>query len=207
MRPKIVIAVVTLGALALAALFCVRQTSNASAKNSQPQPISAIAPQSNAISAVAVTQAVEQTAVPAKKRVQAEARQTTSSEDAHKDYVEQRSSQLMELAMTDDPASLETILSELTNRDPEIRKAALEAAIQFGSRDAIPKLADAASQTDDPNEKAAIADAIEFLKLPSWTEVKAQSAKPLANNPPAETKPAHKGAWGKRVLAVPPGNQ
>ena len=30
----------------------------------------------------------------------------------------------MDIAMTDDPANLDTILSELTNRDPEIRKAA-----------------------------------------------------------------------------------
>jgi len=68
----------------------------------------------------------------------------------------------MDVAMTDDRANLDIILSELNNRDPEIRKAALEATIQFGSRDAIPKMADAASQTDDPSEKAAIADAIEF---------------------------------------------
>ncbi len=76
--------------------------------------------------------------------------------------------------MNDDAASLNQILSELANRDPRIRKAALEATIQFGSRDAIPKLTDAATQTDDPREKAAITDAIEFLKLPSLTEVMQQ---------------------------------
>ena len=81
----------------------------------------------------------------------------------------------MELAMNDDSTSLDTILSELTNRDPEIRKGALEATIQFGSRDAIPKMLDAASQTDDPREKAEIAEAIEFLKLPSLTETLAQT--------------------------------
>src|ERR1051325_4278405 len=53
----------------------------------------------------------------------------------HKAYVESRTDELMDLAMTDDPASLDTILSELTNRDPDIRKAALQASIQFGSRD------------------------------------------------------------------------
>src|SRR5258708_8468865 len=70
------------------------------------------------------------------------------------DYVESRVDELMELAMNDDSASLDTILSELTNRDPKIRKGALEATIQFGSRDAIPRMLDAASQTDDPREKA-----------------------------------------------------
>jgi HEAT repeat protein len=92
-------------------------------------------------------------------------------EEKQRAYVEARSSELMGLAMNDDSDSLHTILSELTNREPEIRKAAVQAAVQFGSRDAIPALMDAALQTDDPHEKAAIADAIEFLKLPSLTEV------------------------------------
>jgi len=81
----------------------------------------------------------------------------------------------MELSMNDDSSSLETILGELTNRDPQIRKGALDAAIQFGSRDAIPKMLDAASQTDDPREKAEIVDAIEFLKIPSLTETITQT--------------------------------
>jgi len=93
----------------------------------------------------------------------------------HKAYVESRVDELMGLAMNDDSTSLDTILSELTNRDPEIRKGALEATIQFGSRDAIPKMLDAALQTDDPREKAEIADAIEFLKMPSLTETLAQT--------------------------------
>src|SRR4029077_1299827 len=117
-----------------------------------------------------------------KNATQSETQPTNSSEDAHQAYVEQRSAQLMDIAMTDDRPTPDPILSELSNRDPEIRKAALEAAIQFGSRDAIPKLADAISQTDDPNEKAAIADALEFLKLPSLTEIRAQSSsQPIAN--------------------------
>ena len=81
----------------------------------------------------------------------------------------------MDLAMADDSDSLNTILSELTNRDPQIRKAALEACVQFGSRDAIPRLSDVVSQTDDPKEKAEIVEAIEFLKLPSATELIAQN--------------------------------
>ena len=110
--------------------------------------------------------------------------------------------------MTDDRANLDTILSELSNRDPEIRKAALEATIQFGSRDAIPKLADAVSQTDDPNEKAAIADAIEFLKLPSLTEIHAQSSsQPAANNATAAPKPARRATLARRVQSAPPPNQ
>jgi len=96
-------------------------------------------------------------------------------ETEHETYVSERVTRLQELAMEDDSASLEIILSELNNRDPEIREAARESAVQFGSRDAIPKLADAALQTDDAHEKAALLDAIEFLKLPSLSEVEAQS--------------------------------
>jgi HEAT repeat protein len=95
--------------------------------------------------------------------------------------VEKRTADLLELGMQDDPASLDIILSELTNRDPEIRKAALEATIQFRSRDAIPQLMDAATQTDDLHEKAAIAEAIDFLKLPSISEAMEQSASAPAN--------------------------
>jgi len=88
----------------------------------------------------------------------------------HETYVEKRVAELQDLAMDDDPKSLQVILSELTNRDPEIRQAAVDAAVQFGSRDAIPKLTDAASQTDNAAERAAILEAAEFLKLPSYRE-------------------------------------
>ena len=90
----------------------------------------------------------------------------------------------MELASQDGPASLDIVLSELTNRDPEIRKAALEATLQVRSREAIPRLMEAAEQTDDPREKAAIADAIEFLKLPTLAEVTDQMAERETNAPP-----------------------
>lgn len=99
-----------------------------------------------------------------------------SGEAREQAYVENRISELMDLAMDDQPASLQTILGELTNREPQIRHAAVEAAMQFGSRDAIPKLKEAADQTDDLREKAAIAEAIEFLNLPSPAEVAALRA-------------------------------
>ncbi len=73
--------------------------------------------------------------------------------------------------MQDDPLSLKEIVSELANPNAQIRKAALDATIQFGSRDAIPDLTIAADRSMDAEEKKAILDAIEFLKLPSLTEV------------------------------------
>lgn len=101
----------------------------------------------------------------------------------HSEYVKTRIAQLQDLSMENDAASLNTILSELNNRDPEIRSAAVEAAIQFGSRDAIPALMEAATHTDDPQEKKEMIDAAEFLKLPSLTEVMAQQGKKAASQP------------------------
>lgn len=100
-------------------------------------------------------------------------------EAKHEAYVARRVAELQDLGMEDDSASLDTILSELNNGDPEIRQAAVDAAVQFGSRDAIPRLTDAAAQTDDPREKSAILDAIEFLKLPTLTEALAQKNQPV----------------------------
>ena len=94
-------------------------------------------------------------------------------------YAAKRVVELQDLGMEDDPASLETILSELANRDPSIREAAVQAAVQFGSRDAIPKLEDAAAQTDDPEEKATILEAVTFLKLPTLTEALRQQTQPV----------------------------
>lgn len=94
-----------------------------------------------------------------------------SPEAKHRAYVVARVNELEEMGSADDLDSLNTLLSELSNRDPEIRKAALEAIVQFDSLDAIPKLEDAELQADDPYERADIAKAIDFIKLPSITDV------------------------------------
>jgi len=111
-----------------------------------------------------------------------------SPEERHAAYVEARQAELMSLAMNDDAESLNTILSELANRDPKIRETAVQAAVQFHSRDALPRLQDAALQTDDARERAAIEAAIEFLKLPTLTEVlqeQARQAQAGGTNSPA----------------------
>jgi HEAT repeat protein len=207
MRPKIVITVVTLGLFIFGTLFAIRQSADRSTRISEPQTTASSTPQSGNTVAIEKVQPVPDAAAAAPKtRTQPEAQPAT--EDARQAYVEKRSAELMDIAMTDDRTNLDTILSELSNRDPEIRKAALEAAIQFGSRDAIPKLADAISQTDDPSEKAALADAIEFLKLPSLTEIRAQSsAQANGNSAATAAKPGRKGTLARRVQSAPPPNQ
>jgi hypothetical protein len=206
MRPKIVIIILTLGLFVLGSLFAIRHTTDRATRSSDPQPTASATTQPSDALASAKTDPTPAVAPP-KNSPQSVAQPTNSTEDAHQAYVEKRTAELMDMAMTDERANLDSILSELSNRDPEIRKAALEATIQFGSRDAIPKMADAASQTDDPNEKAAIADAIEFLKLPSLTEIRAQSSSPpIANTTATTPKPGHKAALVRRVQS-PPSNQ
>ena len=99
----------------------------------------------------------------------------------HRDWMQNRGEELMNLSWMDDRASLDAILAELSNPDAEIRRAALAATLNFGSRDAIPRLQSAALAADDPREKLELENAAEHLKLPTLREVlakrKAASAK------------------------------
>ncbi|MCW5551829.1 MAG: HEAT repeat domain-containing protein [Verrucomicrobiae bacterium] len=96
---------------------------------------------------------------------------TADEASALDEMVERRVAALEDLAMEDDPASLNVILTELHNGNKTIRKAALEATIQFADRAAIPYLEDLADRTEDPLEQVELLEAIEFLSLPSLTEV------------------------------------
>ena len=80
--------------------------------------------------------------------------------------VESRIAQLDALAINDDADSLHLILRSLTDSDAQTREAALNAAIQFGSPDALPALQAALARTENPQEKVNLQDGIDFLKLP-----------------------------------------
>jgi hypothetical protein len=69
-------------------------------------------------------------------------------------------------SMSDDPQSLSKILGDLTSPEKEIRMAAIEAAKQFGSTNAISTLKTVASTTADTTEQIAMLDAAYFLSLP-----------------------------------------
>jgi HEAT repeat protein len=104
----------------------------------------------------------------------------------HADYVLERKAQLVDLTTSSDPAALKTILSELNNRDPEIRKAALSATVEVGNPDAVPALQNQLAWAEDPQEKVEIQNAIDFLGLPSADSVKEEAmAAQAANEPPA----------------------
>ena|ERR1041385_3321181 len=163
---KVAGAALVIGVLVVAAIRMGRHSESAVASGAMPAEV------------VPQTEEQQKQDVPDKKEIGQKVKAPSGTEAAddspvakHKEYVEQRSNELMDLAFTDDKASLDIILSELTNRDPEIRKAAVEAAVQFASRDAIPKMLEAADQLDNPKEKAEVLEAVEFLKLPSVTEL------------------------------------
>jgi len=111
----------------------------------------------------------------------------TNAAAEHAESVHQRIEELNALAMNNDTESRDTILSELrTNSDRTIRAAALEAAIQFGDRSVVPPLQEIAAQTEDPEEKQKILEAIDYINLPSLTEYLAAHpapAKPAAPEP------------------------
>lgn len=79
---------------------------------------------------------------------------------------------LQDLSTKSDRTSMEAILAEIKSPYPEVRAEAVEAIIQFRSRDAIPDLRDLAAQAEDPEEKAAILEAVEFLQLPTLSELR-----------------------------------
>ena len=114
---------------------------------------------------------------------------TAPPQAEHEEYVSRRTAELTDLAMSDNPADLETILSELKNPDKEIRQAAREATIQFGDRSAVPRLQDVAAQTEDPDEKAEILEAIDSLNLPSITDYLARQKAASNVKPPGLQTP------------------
>src|SRR6185503_8343891 len=107
-------------------------------------------------------------------------------DEQHEAKVAARVAALRNLSTKTDRASLETLLSEVKNPDQEIRQAALDAISQSGNRAAIPELREAAAQTEDSRDKKAIVDVIEFMSLPTLTELLRGGA---TNNPrPAAAK-------------------
>jgi len=124
-----------------------------------------------------------------------------SSEDAdtaQEEYVRQQIKALDELARERNADSLNAILLELQNPNKEIRKGALEAAIEFRDRSSIPRLQEIAGSTQDPNEKAELLEAIEYLKLPTLTEHLAELQANAANAKPADNAASISNRWSRK---------
>jgi hypothetical protein len=89
----------------------------------------------------------------------------------HAASVQERVNELMALAMNNDSNSLNTIWSELSNPDKDIRAGALAAVVQFDDPSVVPRLRALAAQTEDESEKTAILVAANYLELPPVTDL------------------------------------
>jgi hypothetical protein len=65
------------------------------------------------------------------------------------------------------PLATGLLLAKVTHREPEVRKAATDALVQLGDTNAIPGLEQAVGLVENPREKTALMDAIDYLKLPN----------------------------------------
>jgi len=91
---------------------------------------------------------------------------TTVTSAPSQEDIDAEVDRLQDWSLNNDPASLSNILADLTNPVKEVREAAIDAAEQFGSADAIPALKAAAANTEDIEEKIAYLDAADLLSLP-----------------------------------------
>jgi hypothetical protein len=123
---------------------------------------------------------------------------TAMTAEQHDEYVQKRANELLGIAMYNDYAKHQEIIREMTNSDPDIRKAAVAAVVQTSDRQLIPEIQQIADSTDDPDYKDALEKAIAFMKLPTLTEMmqkaKADRAAGIATPqspfpPPAQTDP------------------
>lgn len=184
MRPKVVVAILLLAAGLLGVIVLMSnalhpQSTASSADSGKVSP-----------AAAASNQPVEAPASNPPPVVAAAPAADTNTAAAHAQYVSRRIKELNALAMNDDVQSRDTILSELKNNpDKKIRAAALEAAIQFDDRSVVPPMQEIAAQTQDPEEKAAILEAIDYINLPSLTEYMA--AHPNSTPGSAARSPSH----------------
>jgi len=184
MRPKVVVAILLLAAGLLGVIVLMSnalhpQSTASSADSGKVSP-----------AAAASNQLVETPASNPPPVVAAAPAADTNAAAAHAQYVSRRIKELNALAMNEDVQSRDTILSELKNNpDKKIRAAALEAAIQFDDRSVVPPMQEIAAQTQDPDEKAAILEAIDYINLPSLTEYMA--AHPNSTPGSAARSPSH----------------
>lgn len=91
----------------------------------------------------------------------------TMTESERQTFVRTECSRLASLAMNNDSASLSNILADLNSPEKDIRMAAIEAAKQFESTNAIPALKLAAANSADSDEAVALLQAVTWLETPN----------------------------------------
>jgi hypothetical protein len=170
MRPSVVISTLLLAVAIFGLVYLTSRTAHHVAANSGETPASAPVAQAET-SQTTVPSPAPVYAPPPQPVVNGEVPATIPAPMAevqtnHEEYVHDRAAQLMALAMNDDSDSLNTIWTEMSNPDKDIRAAALAALVQFGDSSVTPRLRELAGQTQDPQEKLEILSAADQLDLP-----------------------------------------
>ena len=93
------------------------------------------------------------------------------TDEEHQAAIDAEVSRLQDWSMSNDPVSLSNILADLTSPEKDIREAAIEAAKQFDSTNAIPALKAAAVNSTNTDEQIEMLQAAEFLTLPSISDL------------------------------------
>jgi hypothetical protein len=179
MRPKVV-----LGILAIACALVLGLVVSKVSIPKPPAPAPAPAAQTAPMAAPAPAPVVVTPPVP----VATNQNTNAMSAEEHAEYVQKRANDLMGIAMLNDYTAHQEIIREMTNSDPAIRKAALAAVVQTSDRQLIPEIQQIADNTDDPDYKEALQKAIDFMKLPTLTEMM-QKAKAQQNGGGNATQP------------------
>jgi hypothetical protein len=170
MRPKLVVVTLLLGVVGLCLIGLLSGKFNRT-EPEKPLPNPAIVESTNAQPAMVepvATNPVTPTPQPAVTNVIA----TIPAED----YEAQKQRDLdaisdVLVSGNDDANALNVLASRFENVDPEVRKAAVEAALQLSNTNIIPQLNTALEHLKDPHDKAAILDAIAYLQLPSGNQI------------------------------------
>ncbi len=105
-------------------------------------------------------------------------------EEQRSQAARERVAKLQQIGSTRDADSLKTVSSELNDEDASVRRAAVAAAVHIGDRSIIPALQQAMEGDLEPQEKVNIQQAINFLQLPTLTEV---SSGQNAGQPPVSS--------------------
>lgn len=150
MRPKIVFGLILSALLAFGALLLFKQQ----ARN-KPAPPVEVAPPAPA------PEAANPPPLPAVPPPVAQAPHVWTDDERQAEI-----DRLQDWSRNDDPQSLSNILMDLTSSEKEVREAAIEAAKQFGSTNAIPALKAAAVNSTDTDEQIEMLQAANFLALP-----------------------------------------
>lgn len=107
--------------------------------------------------------------------------------DEVNEWVQEREFALDGLSSSDDPATLRELVSELRNPRRVLRETALESLEFRRDRAALPYLRELAANAPDAIDEDGVEDLIEFLELPTMTEVLEQMRANAANDQRSES--------------------